>query len=1119
LSADRQRARLTLAFAAGVLILWTVAPSWATDTQLPRDFDLVDVTWSGYGGAEDRAACGPLTRHPVVLVHDDRDGPEAWRAGDDGGVVAALHAAGFDPCEVWAVKLGVAGQPLRSLEELTDDVKFFLFSVLAYTRAPRVSVIADGTAAALVHATLDKYHLHHLVHAAVYLEGPFQGLAGCDDDRCFGGEVRCCALKPGSAMLRRVLLPVETPAALTSVPDGGREGHLRYLALGSTPAVALAQRSPSSGGWMLDGASNLVFPDLAARPLHRVDGAWPMVLHALSGEATACHPAHDADRDGFCAVAHGGNDCDDADPRAYPGAQETAGDGIDQDCNAHDLDRDVVGWKCERPLTTASADSAPEPATPAEPAPLPHTWQDNVIFVAFGLLLLPAAWVVWRVTARRRRLLGRQVRSAARSSTRAAGKAAAAGAGGLGHGASAGASRAWSAAAAVGRGVERVARLAVERREDDTPRTAWWRHALEVIAPAVLFAAVVVIALATLGFDPARHHPGGGYHEISWDLVDWNVHYWSTWEFRQALDNGVLRSWSEFHPVGLDTVTVRGDIALMAVAGLLGQVLSPPNAYFGVVLLLLVGNGLGGYLLVRSLTGNRLAGVATGLLFIFGGVTTWAINTGNIEYGFWLWICLYLVMLDRLLLRGGLGNAAAGAVLAVLAILTNFVFAFHLVLLSAVLLAFRARRLDRRRWLAVGLLVVMCGLLLVPFAALFRSSGKDRGQLLLPPAGEIQPHLVAGRTPLENSYSLVDYYPWNRGSTRDHGELRYYNRDDGDTYWFVLAAVVLAVALRPRRAAPWALAAGAFFLLALGPFWIIRGEDGDRIVHLPYYLAIRLVPLYYRIYFPHRIVTFAVLCAGVLVGLAVDRLMKLAARPRKVGMSGLGSKGRLPLTGPALALVVGLALTGAAAWELGSAWGLRKVERLPLNPFYAQIATEAERYALVVYPMDFGVFDGRYLYWQTEHGKALFNGAVPRYFGEEGVPNLHILEDNPILRRAYELQPMHMPKHILVAMLELEPASYDLERADLDWAIDDLIREGFRFIVVHRQVSWEPDLTYELGEGNDLEAFFDHALGEPAYADDELVAYDLRLADDRSTTPPRPRQADEADDLGEQGAE
>ena len=244
------------------------------------------------------------------------------------------------------------------MKDAKEDPKYIVgidlgttHSVLAYTRAPRVQLIGDGAGAALIHTTLKKYHLYPLVHSAVYIDGPFAGLAGCDDDRCFAGEVVCCALKPGSAMLRRVMLPVETPEALTSVPDRGREGHIRYLTVGSTPAVALDQRTPEAGGWMLDGASNLSFPEVARSPVQRVADLWPDLVRFLSDPTTPCTPDDDGDRDGFCDVARGGNDCDDRDPSVYPGAMEVERDGKDQDCNLHDLDRGVVGWKCERPIS------------------------------------------------------------------------------------------------------------------------------------------------------------------------------------------------------------------------------------------------------------------------------------------------------------------------------------------------------------------------------------------------------------------------------------------------------------------------------------------------------------------------------------------------------------------------------------------------------------------------------------------------------------------------------------------------------------------------------------------------------------------------------------------------
>jgi hypothetical protein len=313
---------------------------------LPADFPLSPVSWGGLGGAGSGATCRPITHHPVIMVHDDGEGPEAWWRGPDGGTAGALVRAGFDPCEIWAVQLGVTDQPMRSVEELTDDLAFFMGSVLAYTDAPRVQLLARGTGAVLAHATIAKYRLHPQVHAAVYLDAPFQGLGPCDDARCFAGEVRCCSLQPGSLLLRRITTPVQAPLAL-----GATGGHLRYLALGSTPA--------GIGGWSLAGAANHSLPGLATTPVHLLGPAWSLVLEALQDPAVACQSEHDGDGDGYCDQAMGGADCDDGDPTVHPGAEEREADGVDQDCNGHEVDRRFPGWACERPMDPQAAEAPP----------------------------------------------------------------------------------------------------------------------------------------------------------------------------------------------------------------------------------------------------------------------------------------------------------------------------------------------------------------------------------------------------------------------------------------------------------------------------------------------------------------------------------------------------------------------------------------------------------------------------------------------------------------------------------------------------------------------------------------------------------------------------------------
>ena len=168
-------------------------PKGLVATSFPADFPrIVDASLGvpvlGFGGSK-----GRVERVPVIFLHGNNDKPFATACNPFGyihNLAQFFLDAGYSPRELWG--LGYQGDlcdlvtsPTNrsglaySTEANVPDLRAFVRAVLAYTRAPRVDIVAHSLGVTLTREWMRQDHAFHLVRALVAIDGPNHGIINC----------------------------------------------------------------------------------------------------------------------------------------------------------------------------------------------------------------------------------------------------------------------------------------------------------------------------------------------------------------------------------------------------------------------------------------------------------------------------------------------------------------------------------------------------------------------------------------------------------------------------------------------------------------------------------------------------------------------------------------------------------------------------------------------------------------------------------------------------------------------------------------------------------------------------------------------------------------------------
>jgi hypothetical protein len=570
---------------------------------------------------------------------------------------------------------------------------------------------------------------------------------------------------------------------------------------------------------------------------------------------------------------------------------------------------------------------------------------------------------------------------------------------------------------------------------------------------------------------------------IAGDGGDAVEHLWSLWWGKKAmldLKTSMANLTYFYHPFGAYHPMLSATPMVQIVELPLALLFKPLVAYNLTLLSGFVLTAFTTYVLCYTITKDRSAAFVGGL--IFGFAPTRSIHGfGHLAQTITYWFPLYALFVLKLMRHPSWKNALGAGLLLGISALVNFVHTAYFVLIFTLFwliyffVAHRHRFLSPRflRAVAIMLLVAFCLTLpfFVPFMlALFsgRVEYETAGGVIAFSNNPFSFVVPSARHPLVETLGVSSTF------------VDLLGRFDVETLAYVgLLPLVLAIwgVLRNRSAARfWWLFAVITAVFSMGPLLKLGGEpvvldvvEGRKIfLPLPY-LLFRALPFFGMGRTPARIAGGTPLALAVLVSLGMVQVRKWQKlrRPRAFW----------PIVGVISAVIL---------FEYCVILPYPTV-KLPSPAFYEQVRAEDGDFAIFDYPMTLyqGAFFHKFnrpMFYQTIHERPINGGQIWR-LPVEGKRTLLMLDG------------------LITPQDQIRPDIIHTERTATE-RVGWLSRLNFRYLVLHKKY---PGNMAETKRSPDLieaeRSYFSGWLSAPVYEDQEIIAFQIPVADDVGGVP------------------